>query len=379
MADVRFVTKGNMESIVTALKNALSNQNAFGKVTVDDVDIEAGAEVDQIELVAGANVTITADAAEGTVTISATDTTYGAATASVSGVGGTDGLLTASDKEKLDGVATGAQVNQNAYANVKYGETTMAAASKQDTFEVAAGTNVTITADATNKKVTIAATDTTYADVVADSTGAADSGLMTSEDKYKLDNVAAGAQVNVLETVKVNDTALTATGKAVNVTIATGDSGVGTFKVNGTNVTPYGLGTAAAATVETTGVSSDTTTLATTAQVKYYVDTHVSSAYKASGSIAPAGVTSTLLVAGNEGNVYNLSAALTLDATSAALFVDGSAGESFPEGTNIAVVKVGNDYKFDVMAGFVDLSGYVLSSNLGGLTEDEVEEITDLL
>lgn len=42
-------------------------------------------------------------------------------------------------------------------------------------------------------------------------------GLMSSTDKAKLDGVAAGAQVNVLEAVKVNGTALTITSKAVNI------------------------------------------------------------------------------------------------------------------------------------------------------------------
>lgn len=39
--------------------------------------------------------------------------------------------------------------------------------------------------------------------------------------KTKVDGIAEGAQVNVIETVKVNDTALTVTGKAVNVEVPT--------------------------------------------------------------------------------------------------------------------------------------------------------------
>lgn len=84
------------------------------------------------------------------------NTTYGDATTSASG------LMSASDKTKLDGVATGAEVNQNAFSNVKVGSTTVAADSKTDTLELVAGSNVTLTPDATNDKVTIAATDTVY-------------------------------------------------------------------------------------------------------------------------------------------------------------------------------------------------------------------------
>ena len=68
-----------------------------------------------------------------------------------------DVTVTASDI----GVASGAEVNQNAFSNVKVGSTTVAADAKTDTLELVAGTNVTLTPDATNDKVTIAATDTT--------------------------------------------------------------------------------------------------------------------------------------------------------------------------------------------------------------------------
>ena len=58
-------------------------------------------------------------------------------------------------------------------------------------------------------------------------------------------NVADGAQVNVVETVKVNGSALTPdANKAVNVTVAEGATN-GTVAVNGTDVAVHGLGSAA--------------------------------------------------------------------------------------------------------------------------------------
>jgi hypothetical protein len=66
------------------------------------------------------------------------------------------GFQSAADKTKLDGIATGAEVNQNTFANVKVGTTTIASDSKSDTLELAAGTNIVLTPDATNDKVTIA-------------------------------------------------------------------------------------------------------------------------------------------------------------------------------------------------------------------------------
>ena len=108
-------------------------------------------------------------------------------------------------KTKLDGVASGAEVNQNAFSNVVVGSTTIAADSKTDTLTLA-GSNVTLTPDATNDKVTIGitkanvtsalgytppTTNTTYS---AATTSAA--GLMSAADKTKLDGIATGATAN---------------------------------------------------------------------------------------------------------------------------------------------------------------------------------------
>ena len=54
----------------------------------------------------------------------------------------------------------------------------------------------------------------------------------TTTEKNKLANIAAGAQVNVIETVKVNGTALSVTSKAVDVTVPT--AGSTTPKMDGT-------------------------------------------------------------------------------------------------------------------------------------------------
>jgi hypothetical protein len=65
--------------------------------------------------------------------------------------------MSSTDKTKLDGVATGAEVNQNAFSNVKVGNSTVAADAKTDTLELA-GSNVTLTPDTTNDKITIGIT-----------------------------------------------------------------------------------------------------------------------------------------------------------------------------------------------------------------------------
>uniref|UniRef100_UPI0025943EC7 hypothetical protein n=1 Tax=uncultured Bilophila sp. TaxID=529385 RepID=UPI0025943EC7 len=126
--------------------------------------------------VAGTNVTLTPDAANDKLTIAAKDTTYAAATQSVAG------LMSAADKKKLDGVAPGAEVNQNAFSNILVGSTTIAADTKTDTLTFVAGTNVTLTPDAANDKLTIAAKDTTYAAATQSVAG-----LMSAADKKSVD------------------------------------------------------------------------------------------------------------------------------------------------------------------------------------------------
>lgn len=73
--------------------------------------------------------------------------------------GATNGLMTAADKSKLAGIDEGAEVNQNAFANVKVGNSTVAADSKTDTIELVEGNAVTLTPDTTNDKVTFAVND----------------------------------------------------------------------------------------------------------------------------------------------------------------------------------------------------------------------------
>lgn len=80
---------------------------------------------------------------------------------------------TSSEKTKLNGIATGAEVNQNAFSNVTIGSTTIAADSKTDTLTLVAGSNVSLTPDATNDKITISANDTTNAFYGTCSTAAA--------------------------------------------------------------------------------------------------------------------------------------------------------------------------------------------------------------
>ena len=71
-----------------------------------------------------------------------------------------DGLMSNTDKVKLDSVNTGAEVNQNAFSNVDVNGTVIQADNKTDTLMLAAGSNITLTPDAANDRITISLSGT---------------------------------------------------------------------------------------------------------------------------------------------------------------------------------------------------------------------------
>lgn len=89
----------------------------------------------------------------------------------------------------------------------------------------------------------------------------------------------------------------------------------------------------------------------TEAQVSAAISAKVSSTYKAGGSVAFDALPELTEV--NLGMVVNVTEKFTTTGD----FVEG-AGQKHPAGTNVAVVQSGEAYKYDVLAGFVDLSGY---------------------
>ena len=64
------------------------------------------------------------------------------------------------DHSQVAHAPSNAEVNQNAFSNVVVGSTTIAADTKTDTLTLVAGSNVTLTPDATNDKITISSTNT---------------------------------------------------------------------------------------------------------------------------------------------------------------------------------------------------------------------------
>ncbi len=81
------LSAGDKKKLDGIKTGAEANQNAFGKVVVDEVTISASTEVDTLTLAAGNNVTLTADQKSKKLTIASKNTTYTAASAAPKAAG----------------------------------------------------------------------------------------------------------------------------------------------------------------------------------------------------------------------------------------------------------------------------------------------------
>lgn len=94
----------------------------------------------------------------GAVTVAAGDGTDRIVVSASNATSSAAGLMTSAQYTKLSNIASGAEVNQNAFSKVAVsGQTTVAADAKTDTLSLVAGDNVTITTDASTDSVTIGA------------------------------------------------------------------------------------------------------------------------------------------------------------------------------------------------------------------------------
>lgn len=138
-------------TIPTSLPNPKSLEFQADGTTVLST---TGSTAATLNFVAGSNITLTPDSSSKEIQITAKDTTYSAATTSA------NGLMSSSDKTKLNGIATGAEVNQNALAKITVGSTTLTSSAKQGNLTIANGTGISLALDTTNSKLTITNTVT---------------------------------------------------------------------------------------------------------------------------------------------------------------------------------------------------------------------------
>ena len=119
-----------------------------------------------------------------------------------------------------------------------------------------------------------------------------------------------------------------------------------------------------------TNINALNTFMNTTVPNTYAKKTDISTAYKACGSVS---VVPSLAAEYIVGDVLNVTAAFTTTAD----FVEG-AGKKYPAGTNIVKVNVNSAEKWDVLAGFVDLSSYANKDDISDLQGqiDDIEAVT---
>lgn len=188
--DANYVHTDN--NFTTTEKNKLSN-------------IASGAQANVIETIKVNNSALTPSSKTVNIEVptKTSDLTNDSNFASDANYVHTDNNYTTTEKNKLNGIAANAQVNKLESVKVN-------------------GVTQTITSKAVDISV-----PTKTSDLTNDSNFASDSAYVhtdnnyTTTEKNKLSGIAANAQVNVIESVKVNGTALTPSSKAVNITVPT--------------------------------------------------------------------------------------------------------------------------------------------------------------
>lgn len=125
-----------------------------------------------------------------------------------------------------------------------------------------------------------------------------------------------------------------------------------------------------AAKTELIGTSADLSTANTINAAKKYADekiaSQIASVYKPAGSSAFADLPTP--AANILGNVYNVTDAFEADTK----FVASEQGNEYPAGTNVAVIEVEDNYFYDVMAGFVDMSPYSTTEQMNAAIDADV-------
>lgn len=172
--------------------------------------------------ISGRTITLKSRSGETIGTVEVPQTVYSLAT------GSTDGLMSASDFTKLEGIADGAtkveDSDQNGFIKINGSEspvyqhpTSTAGALTAGLYKITTDANGHVTVGTAVTKADITGLGIPGEQIAYEKASADADGLMAKEDFTKLQGIAAGAQANVIEAVQVNGSSLPVTSKVVNI------------------------------------------------------------------------------------------------------------------------------------------------------------------
>jgi hypothetical protein len=217
---------------------------------VEPINLQNG---DYIKLYSsGAGVKVALTLAENT-------DTAGATTSDDLAQGTTNLYLTSAERTKLTGIATGAEVNQNAFSNIAVsGQTTVAADAKTDTFTLVAGTGVTLTTDAGADSITIAASGS--ASNSFETIAVAGQSSVVADSATDTLTLVAGTGITITTDAGADSVTITNSATGANAFGNVAVSGQTTVAADSTNDT-LTLAAASSNIVLTTDASTDTVTI----------------------------------------------------------------------------------------------------------------------
>lgn len=281
------------------------------------------------------------------------DTKFADKVDKVTGKGLSTEDYTTAEKTKLNGIEAGAE--ENVIETVKVNGTALT----PDANKAVDVTVPTKTSDLTNDD-----------NVVKDASYVHTDNNYTTTEKNKLSGIESGAEVNVIEEIEINGTAATISGKKATIEIEAG--AIDSISVNGTPQTIDANKNVNITVPTNNNQLTNGAGYQTASDVETAINTKLATTYKPKGSVTFANLPA--LDASREGYVYDISNSFTTTAD----FVEG-AGHTYPGGTNVVIINNGTEqnpsYKYDVLAGFIDLSGYVQESDLVAITNAEIDVI----
>jgi len=193
------------------------------------------------------------------ITLAENTDTAGATTSDDLAEGTTNLYLTSAERTKLSGIATGAEVNQNAFSNIAVsGQSTVAADAKTDTFTLVAGTGVTLTTDAGADSITIAASGS--ASNSFETLAVAGQTSIVADSSTDTLTIAAGTGITLTTDASTDTLTITNSATGANAFGNVAVSGQSTVAADSTNDT-LTLAAASSNIVLTTDASTDTVTI----------------------------------------------------------------------------------------------------------------------